>query len=65
MGCSQRKPTPETINRVHVLYDDRVAVFDLSASATLADLAAVLEDVGKGHKALCVNVAVDSHCLPV
>ena len=63
MGRSLRHPLSH--NRVHVLYDDGAAVFDLPADATLADLAEVLEEAGEGHRALSVKVAVDTHCLPV
>jgi hypothetical protein len=52
-------------NRVHVVYEDGLAAFDLPAEATLADLAELLEEAGEGHRALSVRVAVDSDCLPV
>jgi hypothetical protein len=52
-------------NRVHVVYEDGLAAFDLPAEATLADLARVLEEAGEGQRALSVRVAVDSDCLPV
>ena len=56
---------PSSRNRVHVVYEDGFAAFDLPAEATLADLAEVLEEAGEGQRALSVRVAVDSGCLPV
>ena len=56
---------PLSHNRVHVVYDDGLAAFDLPPEATLADLAEVLEEAGEGHRALSVKVALDSSCLPI
>jgi hypothetical protein len=50
---------PLSHNRVHVVYDDGLAAFDLPADATLGEAA------GEGHKTLNVNVALDSNCLPI
>jgi hypothetical protein len=56
---------PIAHNRVHVVYDDGMAAFDLPADATLLELAEMLEEAGEGHKPLRVNVAIDSDCLPI
>jgi hypothetical protein len=56
---------PLSRNRVHVVYEDGLAAFDLPPEATLADLAEVLEEAGEGHRALSVKVAVGSSCLPI
>jgi hypothetical protein len=63
MGRALRHPLSH--NRVHVVYDDGLAAFDLPPDATLADLAEMLEEASEGHRALNVNVALDSRCLPI
>jgi hypothetical protein len=65
MGRVLRKPSPAMVNRVRVVYDDGAAVFDLPSSATLADLAEALETVAEGHKTLSVDIAIDSHGVPL
>ena len=52
-------------NRVHVLYDDGAAVFDLPSGATMADLVELLDAAAEGHRTLSVRVSLDSNCLPV
>ncbi len=64
MGRLMDIPTVKT-NRVHVVYDDGAAAFDLPAGATYGDLIDMIEAVGEGHRALSINVSFDSHCLPI
>jgi hypothetical protein len=56
---------PLSCNRVHVLYDDGAAVFDLPTGATFADLVELLDEAAEGHRTLSVRVSLDSNRLPI
>ena len=59
------KGAAATTNRVHVVYDDGTATFDLPACATLGELVELIDVASDGHRTLSVNVAVGSQCLPI